>query len=665
MTWTAFAMPANWISRGTVLIQLGRHHFAFFRGYLDGLDLRHLSERYIETNTAHSGATDLRVAKSLLTWIIDQLTITARRSGKSAGVRLIRMTPEKLAGSDDSAVPDLEAFREERDPHQMFSERELLELFEQEYGHVAGGADRRSRRNKRLRDRQLAVLNQLEALVQADPRLEDGVDGWLDPAIANRLVGAGITTLADLVEVIEAHGYRWYTKVPRIGIKAAAYISEWLMLPETARALGVTLSIRSVQARQDIDPAVLPALPRRTGIVPLEQFQMPHAMSGTIGTNRGERSSLSARNDLEAINVWLARKQAGSHTFRAYRKEAERFLLWSVLEAKKALSSLTVEDCIAYRDFLWRIGRETVEQWQQQFRIPQSDWMGPRGIDRFSSRWRPFEGALSESSQKTALVILQGMMQWLCDMNYLHNNPFKAMPHLARRREGMEVSRALTLEEWDAVKTHLNASPKDQKYFRLRFILALLYSTGCRLSELAGLCRQNLQPFKRAGELETQWELVVIGKGKRVRRVQLNRMVIAEVENYFQRRGYRSFLDAPATTPLIVGLTLGDKIVTTESALSAPRIYKVLKSFFEELAKATKIADPALAERYERVSTHWLRHTFATHGIQAGIAVETIRDLLGHRSLSTTSIYVTTEKDKRSREVEKLERFSSFDIAGG
>jgi hypothetical protein len=238
MTWTAFAMPANWISRRTVLIQLGRHHFAFFRGYLDGLDLRHLSERYIETNTAQSGATDLRVAKSLLTWIIDQLTITARRSGKSAGVRLIRMTPEKLAGSDDSAVPDLESFREERDPHQMFSERELLELFDQEYGHLAGGADRRSRRNKRLRDRQLAVLNQLEALVQADPRLEDGVDGWLDPAIANRLVGAGITTLADLVEVIEAHGYRWYTKVPRIGIRAAAYISEWLMLPETARAAG-------------------------------------------------------------------------------------------------------------------------------------------------------------------------------------------------------------------------------------------------------------------------------------------------------------------------------------------------------------------------------------------------------------------------------------------
>ena len=46
-------MPANWISRGTVLVQLGRHHFAFFRGYLDGLDLRQLSERYIETNAAH------------------------------------------------------------------------------------------------------------------------------------------------------------------------------------------------------------------------------------------------------------------------------------------------------------------------------------------------------------------------------------------------------------------------------------------------------------------------------------------------------------------------------------------------------------------------------------------------------------------------------------
>lgn len=654
-------MAANWISRGTVLIKLGRHHFAFFRGYLDGLDLRQLSERYIETDAAQASRTDLRTAKSLLAWIIDQLTIAARRTGNVAGVRVIRMAPENLAGSTDVDVPNLEEFRDEQDPHQMFSERELLELFERQYGYLSVSADRRLKRNKRLRDRQISVLNQLETLVQADPRPADGVDGWLDPAISKRLLAVGINTIADLVRTIEAHGFRWYMKVPRIGIKAAEYITEWLMLPETADALGVTLSVRSVRSRRQITPAMLPPLPRRTGIAPIEQFDLPQALSGAFGTNRGVRSSLSARNDLEAINVWLARRKPGSHTSRAYRKEAERFLLWAVLDSGKALSSLTVEDCILYRDFLWRLGRDSEELWRQQFRIPQTDWMGPRGIDRFSVRWRPFEGPLSESSQKTALVILQAMMQWLCDQNYLHNNPFKALPHLARRKDVLDISRALTVEEWRLVKAYLGSMKKDQQYFRLRFILALAYSTGCRLAELASLRREDLHSFVRAGEHEAQWEMVVLGKGDKVRRVQLNRMVIAETELYFQKRGYPSFLEAPREAPLIATVPIGTTDAGHGSPLSAARIYKVLKTFFEEVASATESVNAVLASKYRRVSTHWLRHTFATHGIHSGIALETIRDLLGHRSLTTTSIYVTTEKDKRSREVEKLEPLATFE----
>lgn len=654
-------MPANWISRGTVLIQLGRHHFAFFRGYLDGLDLRQLSERYIEPGNARSGGTDLRTAKSLIAWIVEQLTIAARRTGNAAGLRVIRMPPEKLAGSERADEPTLDEFREERDPHQMFSERELLELFEQEYGHPTARVDRRSKRNKRLRDRQIAVLNRLEALVQADPRLEDGVDGWIDPAIAKRLVAAGIHTVEDLVRTIESHGFRWYTKVPRIGIKAAGYVSDWLMLPETATALGVTLSVRSRRPRTQITPEMLPALPHRFSIAPIEQFDVPLALSGAVGSNRGERSALGARNDLEAINTWLTRLKPGSHTLRAYRKEAERFLLWAVLEAGKALSSFTVEDCIAYRDFLWRIGRDPEDQWRQRFRIPQADWMGPRGVDRFSNRWRPFEGALSESSQRTALVILQGMMQWLCDQNYLHNNPFKALPHLASRREGMNISRALTVGEWNTTKAYLASMKRDQKYVRLRFILALAYSTGCRLAELTSLKRRDLVSFIRAGEQETQWELIVLGKGDRVRRVQLNRLVVAETEMYFQKRGYCSFTDASPDAPLIVAVPTNKGAYQPESPLSAARVYKVLKDFFGEVADATEAQDHALADKYRRVSTHWLRHTFATHGIHSGIALEAIRDLLGHRSLTTTSIYVTTEKDKRSREVEKMESLASFD----
>jgi site-specific recombinase XerD len=71
-------------------------------------------------------------------------------------------------------------------------------------------------------------------------------------------------------------------------------------------------------------------------------------------------------------------------------------------------------------------------------------------------------------------------------------------------------------------------------------------------------------------------------------------------------------------------------------------------------------SDRDAAQKLRSASTHWLRHTFATHGIHNGMTLETIRDLLGHRSLSTTSVYVTTEKDKRSREVEMLGELATF-----
>jgi site-specific recombinase XerD len=654
-------MPTAWTERGTVLIQLGRHHLAFYRGYLDGLDLRTLARRYLEIAPLEDGEIDLRVAKSMVRWIRDQLMVTARRNGHGSSAKVLRVEPDALRVTYAPTTPSLDEFREERDPHDMFNEQELLDLFNDEYGAGDPRALRRTQRNSRLRTKQLAILHRLEELVDASPRLEDGVDGWLDPAIARRLIDAGIPTLASLTVAINSRGFRWYIKVPRLGIKAARQIVEWLMLPETVTSLGVRLSARGITPRNALTQAMLAPASKQTAIVPIEHFLVPHELDGAFGSNRGERSSLSARNDLEAIHTWLTRYKPGGHTHRAYRKEAERFLLWSILDRAKPLSSVTVEDCIAYRDFLWHLGRQTPALWAQSYRIPQDLWLGPRGIERHSPLWRPFEGPLSESSQKTALVILQSMLQWLSEQNYLHNNPFKALPHLAKRvTTGVDVSRSLTIAEWKLVKDYLSSISHDQKYYRLRFVLALAYSSGCRLSELVALRRANLRAFTRAGEDGEHWEIIVTGKGDVTRTVQLNPQVVAEIRRYLEVRGYPSLTEAPPATPLISALPSSDSSGCANAPLSASRLYRVLKDFFHDAALSVMETNREAADKIQRASTHWLRHTFATHGIHNGMTLETIRDLLGHRSLTTTSVYVTTEKDKRSREVEKLGELAKF-----
>jgi len=61
--------------------------------------------------------------------------------------------------------------------------------------------------------------------------------------------------------------------------------------------------------------------------------------------------ALEANNDYEAINAWLGLHES-TETHRAYRKEAERLMLWAILERGKALSSLTTENATACRAFL-------------------------------------------------------------------------------------------------------------------------------------------------------------------------------------------------------------------------------------------------------------------------------------------------------------------------
>ena len=95
-------------------------------------------------------------------------------------------------------------------------------------------------------------------------------------------------------------------------------------------------------------------------------------------------------------------------TQRAYRKEAERLLLWSVLERLTPLSSLSSTDVSAYIQFM---------------ATPSQAWCGPRNSQRWSPQWRPFEGPLSEAARRQALVTLHGLFAHLVREGYLISNP--------------------------------------------------------------------------------------------------------------------------------------------------------------------------------------------------------------------------------------------------
>ena len=261
--------------------------------------------------------------------------------------------------------------------------------------------------------RQLEALPWLESLVAQPPQAGDAVAAWLNPTLVGHLHRADLFTLAQLVDRINGIGRRWYVAIRGLGPVKADRIVAWLRDHEDSiAASGAARLGRHIERpmkqlyRHELAAIVAPA----TDIRPLEKFIVPAALDGSRGIYRRPQNQcmLQATNDYQAILAWIRskhgltperkdrlvarRRQRGtgvergldwlatlSNTQRAYRKEAERFLLWAIVERGKPLSSMATEDCVAYRDFL-------------ADPQPRSRWCAPRSRERWSPLWRPFEG---------------------------------------------------------------------------------------------------------------------------------------------------------------------------------------------------------------------------------------------------------------------------------
>ena len=652
-------------------------HFAFMRSVVQGLDPRGSWERYFRVE---GEATDQRTVRATIAWIRDEFAAAAKRQDRHGTARLVRIDVSKIA-DPSLALPSLEAFAEARGLED-FAQADQVAAYEAEYGR----ATQRLRRRARLIARQLDALRWLEGLVAQSPRGGDSVAAWLNPTLASHLEAADIFTLAQLVERINGVGRRWYAGIKAMGEGKALRIVEWLR--EHQRSIELQLGRHVAMARSnlyahELNAVVAPA----TAIRPLEKFIVPAELDGSRGLYRRPQAQclLKASNDYQAILAWLRSKhgltpdqkdhlkarrrqrdtgveqgmdwlQALSNTQRAYRKEAERFLLWAITHKGKALSSMSNEDCIEYRDFL-------------ADPQPRCRWCGDRGRERWSPLWRPFEGPLSASAQRHAVTILKNLYGFLVNQNYLMGNPWSAVGVPRTSGPKVNAGRSFSLAQWAFIEAQLKMLPATSANQRLTFGLHLLYATGLRLSEVVAATVDDLQwveyPADASDDQPLQgWMLRVIGKGQKEREVPLPADVVGELAKYLVSRrldadpedigNQGAFLlgkasDAAERAP---GLSAG-RAIDPRQGIAATTFYDQIKALFADCATVLRgQGDGKGAERFARASTHWMRHSHASHAIASGMPIEIAQQNLGHASLATTTVYVTTEKRRRMKAVE-------------
>ena len=417
------------------------------------------------------------------------------------------------------------------------------------------------------------MVTEAAALAAASPAASHAIGRWFRPRIASRLKGEGIATLGELVAFCNRRGGSWWRSVPRIGAGRAAVVVAWLRRHETQLRLRVDADVDTrdplvadevVQVRPagpnraDAGGAgQLEGSPARLTLAPLERMAVPNTLSGADGENRSVAFCyIQARHDLEAVRAYLNKYRDQPKTLRAYTKEVERFLLWAVVVRGKALSSLVVDDCEAYKDFL---------------KSPDPRFVGER-FTRRSPRWRPFASEnLSPESQRYAVRALRAAFTWLVDVRYLAGNPWKAIndPKIVQRKTAMQIHRALPADLWRRLRHELDKRSDEEGDAKLavqwrvvRAALLLMGDSGLRREEAADAQRGKLH-VSIYGTLERPvWELTVIGKRNRERTVPVSIATLEALKAHWTDRG-RDFmaptdllnLSAPLLSPIAIPRT--------------------------------------------------------------------------------------------------------------
>ncbi len=170
-----------------------------------------------------------------------------------------------------------------------------------------------------------------------------------------------------------------------------------------------------------------------------------------------------------------------------------------------------------------------------------------------------------------------------------------------------------TVDRLLAAPCHADSYP-----LRDRALLAVMYATGCRASEVTGLRLKDVRLKERFCRC--------VGKGNKERIVSLNPVAESAIEAYLRHE-----------RPALVRKDDGDEpmfVTRTGKPLTRITVWELVKKYAARIGCS------------KRISPHTLRHSFATHMLAGGAEIRALQEMLGHASIRTTQIYTQVEHSR-------------------
>ena len=288
-------------------------------------------------------------------------------------------------------------------------------------------------------------------------------------------------------------------------------------------------------------------------------------------------------------------------------------LFVDALTAEKGYSERT---CRAYRHDILEFFSILKENWTSGSH-PQTEAALPAPVSVTGLKIRYYLGILHKKNKKVTIArklsAIRSFFKFLIKQGVVDQNPAETV---ATPRQEKKIPAYLPVDDifrlLDSIETDTLLKARNLAMFET------LYSCGIRVSELANLDVEDIR--------QSSGIVRVVGKGNRERLVPIGQKALGAIAAY-RRRLKSACADATYDhTPLFLN--------KNGSRLTTRSIARIL----EKIAKECGLAIP--------ISPHGLRHTFATHMLDAGADLRAIQELLGHKSLATTQKYTHVSIDR-------------------
>ncbi|SCK27268.1 site-specific integrase [Vogesella sp. LIG4] len=350
-----------------------------------------------------------------------------------------------------------------------------------------------------------------------------------------------------------------------------------------------------------------------------------------LPTTPPRQQLIRADSEQDAVLGWLAEFSNRPATLRSYRKEAERFMLW-LASRDQQLGNVKRQDVLDYERFL-------------AHPHPAEQWIGP-AVGRKHPAWKPFSGPLSASSIRHAMTVLGSLFSYLNHAGVLTGNPFRLLRKPAASQQ-LALERFFDQDCWRLIVQAVHALPAGSareiaQRERALWVISLLYYSGARRGEAAAAVMGDFF------QLRQRWWWRVNGKTG-VADIPVNDALLAALQRYRRQLGLAPLPVHQEQTPLICAMSKAGEV---PRPLGDKALYLITREIFQRAA--TLAEDAASRDKLTRASTHWLRHTSASHQLQAGIDLLLVSQNLRHRSIQTTRRYLHSELDQRHDALQKL-----------